>query len=242
MWRDLGIKKIREKHQPKNGKGEELATRRDRVQSILPGLQNFVQTFRKSVQGDSGELLQTSAETTEPQTGVENSPIPAAAPESLSRGSSIPEAASASSVDLNSPSGGRASSVVSGPPAEEPPARPPDDPPESQRKPVDRAPEWHARLRTMLEDREIFAMRTPLDEPMFQRIARPLSEELLDQFKAVSTDAKNIRKWSGYEGIAKQVGARGVVKATAAGAGQEESFLERRAREIDAARKGKRNG
>ena len=50
---------------------------------------------------------------------------------------------------------------------------------------------------------------------MFRRIASHLTEELLPQFKTESEKATNIRKWAGYESIAKQVAACGLVPAAA---------------------------
>lgn len=69
-------------------------------------------------------------------------------------------------------------------------------------------PEWHGQLREILESCPV---PTPIDEPMFHRIAAHLSAALLPQFKQASEHAK-IRKWSGYEAIAKQVATRGPVK------------------------------
>ena len=81
----------------------------------------------------------------------------------------------------------------------------------------------------MLADKKIFRVGTPVDEPMFQRIASHLAQDLLAQFKEESRNASGIRKWAGYEAIAKQVEARGPIeKAAAASAGaSEESALDR---------------
>jgi hypothetical protein len=63
----------------------------------------------------------------------------------------------------------------------------------------------------LLTDKQVFRCGVPLDEPMFRRIASHLTEELLPQFKTESEKANNIRKWAGYESIAKQVAACGLV-------------------------------
>lgn len=73
---------------------------------------------------------------------------------------------------------------------------------------------WHGKLRLMLK---ALPLPNGLDEPMFQRIARHLTEELLPQFESAAKVATGIKKWSGYEAIAKQVAARGLVKATSVG-------------------------
>jgi len=80
--------------------------------------------------------------------------------------------------------------------------------------PAGRPVEWHAELREFLET---LPVGTALDEPMFERIAKHLSAPLLPQFKTEAEKAKNeIRKWPGYETKAKQVAARGLVKAATA--------------------------
>jgi hypothetical protein len=95
------------------------------------------------------------------------------------------------------------------------PAPPPAVSSSNDNSPADRPVEWHAELQTYLDTLPI---GTALDEPMFRRIASHLSAELLPQFKTESEKAKHeIRKWAGYEAKAKQVKARGLVKAAAAG-------------------------
>ena len=76
-------------------------------------------------------------------------------------------------------------------------------------------PAWYATLRVLLRDKQVFRCGVPLDEPMFRKIASHLTEELLPQFKTESEKANNIRKWAGYESIAKQVAACGLVPAAA---------------------------
>lgn len=93
---------------------------------------------------------------------------------------------------------------------------------------------WVTRLRQILKD---LPLGTDLDEPMFLRIAGHLSEELLNQFETEAKKATKIRKWSGYESIAKQVEARGPVKVKAVGATESESPLVKQLREDQERRK-----
>ncbi len=122
-------------------------------------------------------------------------------------------------IKENPSAGGRAEKVppvVENRTGEPPPARP-----------------WLNQLRQILK---ALPLGTVLDEPMFLKIASHLTEELLPQFKTAAEKAAKIRKWSGYEGIAKQVAARGLVRTAAAGGG--ESYFERRAREAKEASRG----
>jgi len=116
-------------------------------------------------------------------------------------------------IKKSEPAGGRASSAVANDSrTEDPPARPPIV---SISKPPAADPPWYVKLRVLLADKQIFRCGVPLDEPMFRRIASHLTEELLPQFKTESEKATNIRKWAGYESIAKQVAACGLVPAAA---------------------------
>ena len=135
-------------------------------------------------------------------------------------------------VERTSSPGGRASTSV-GTPATETPARPQLKIAEKQAafKPPD--PPWYTRLREILQ---ALPIGTDLDEPMFRRIASHLTEELLDQYATESRKAVDgIRKWSGYEGIAKQVAKRGLVQS--AGAGTQEDPLLKRLKEDEEMRK-----
>jgi hypothetical protein len=157
-----------------------------------------------------------SLEAIEPVEALEEPPAPVPAP----------------LIDKSSPAGGRASSVVvEEPPTEQPPARPPEVIWENV--PKAETPEWHTRLRAILKASPRAGRGGALDEPMFQRIAAPLTEALLDQFEYEIKEAKDIRKWAGYEAIAKQVAAGGVAPkvAAASAGGKEETYLERRYRE-----------
>jgi hypothetical protein len=135
--------------------------------------------------------------------------------ETLEAAPCAPAPVPAPPIEKREPSGGRAfAAAASDSRTEEPPARPPILSLPQQPAPD---PPWYASLRVLLADKQVFRCGVPLDEPMFRRIASHLTEELLPQFKTESQNANNIRKWAGYESIAKQVAACGLVPAAAAG-------------------------
>jgi hypothetical protein len=135
--------------------------------------------------------------------------------EALEAAPCAPAPVPAPPIEKREPSGGRAfAAAASDSRTEEPPARPPILSLPQQSAPD---PPWYASLRVLLADKQVFRCGVPLDELMFRRIASHLTEELLPQFKSESEKANSIRKWAGYESIAKQVAACGLVPAAAAG-------------------------